>query len=127
MGWQWCPKDPIVKIGSQTITAFGMIPVEFQDQFESMDFTFRIPEGVDAEILYSEPQETVTFVEESGRSRPLRDGGFRWTIGVECKIIGIPASTACQMISVAPWNGACQTRSGTAQDLSDVLVIDEPG
>lgn len=99
MGLQWCPRDPLVKIGDQTLQIAARIPVQYQNRFDSMRFRIYVPKNVETEILYVEDQATVEFVEDNKR----RKAGDM-LISVECGVSGIPDDTPAQMLLFAAWS-----------------------
>lgn len=119
MGLQWCPRDPLLKIGDRTLILAARIPVQFQNRFEAMSFTVKVPENVETEILYVEDQATVTFVPEKHRKH-----GNDYAIGVECKISGVPDDTPAQLLMFGAWSeSGPMFVEGTAGDLSSSITI----
>ena len=118
-GLQWCPRDPLLKIGDQDLHLAARIPIQYQNRFDAMRFTVRVPHNVETEILYVEEQASVEFVAEKGRKH-----ANDMTIDVSVEITGVPADTPAELLMFAPWSDSEIIKiAGKAGDLRGTIVI----
>lgn len=119
MGWQWCPRDPLVQIGDHTLLMVARVPVQYRNRIEAMEFLVRVPRGIETETLYIEPEAVVRFLPEEGRRR-----GKELNIEVSCYISGVPYDVPAEMVLFGPWSDSAPVRvQATADSLNARIVL----
>lgn len=113
MGLQWCPRDPEFRINDQVIRAHLLVPIEYQETFESMDVHVEHPVGAEVEILREDDRERTTFYGNPDLFQdPSDPNQFQYVL--EGAVRGVPPDTPILLMIEETWNGTCKTVAGEA-------------
>lgn len=110
MGLTWCPRDPKISVDDEILDCYCLIPIQYQNKFDSFNFTIYVRPRAKTDVLYTEEGVNVEFVEERGRKK----GDVR----VQCSVKGIPSNAHVLLRVFAPWDGQFEFTEGTAESVS---------
>lgn len=118
-GWQWCAKDPVVRLNGTQTQIVVAIPVELQTAVTGpIQVDIAVPAGVSRELIstdagYNGYGESVRFTTDS--SLPSAGGTFvirvRASVPLDARANG--GQPAAMMVAITPENGASRSTVGT--------------
>ena len=115
IGLQWCPRDPKVEVDGEILDLYCLIPIQYQNKFDSFVFTVYHRKNANTEAIYIEDDVVVVFEED----RDLR----RHQVRVECRVEGVPSNTPKLLRVFAPWDDQYVSAESESENVSVSLQL----